>query len=370
MKRVVVIGGGVMGSAAAWQLASRGIDVTLLEQFRPGHTNGSSHGSSRIFRLAYPDPFYVTLAARALPLWRQVEYESGQAVLTLTGAVDHGPARRPRRCTPTLRKAGHPSQVLRTGRGGSSAGPACGSTPACSTTRPPAGSTPTTRCAPSSGPPRRRERRSSTACASPSLRAPSTDRVEVVAVDGTRDRRRRGGRRGRRLGARSGRRQRRRTAAAAGHAGAAVALPGGRGARVAELHPPRRVPRSRRETACTGSAASTASRSASTPSVRSSTRTTAIARSTRPRARAVQDYAAELAARRRPRRRDRDHVPVHDHSGPRLRHRSRRTGHGAGRILGPRLQVRLGDRRDRGRPRRGRTAPSPLSARKKSGSGG
>ena len=65
MPDVVVVGGGAMGSATAWQLARRGADVILLEQFGPGHTRGSSHGSSRIVRLSYADPFYVDLAAAA-----------------------------------------------------------------------------------------------------------------------------------------------------------------------------------------------------------------------------------------------------------------------------------------------------------------
>jgi monomeric sarcosine oxidase len=112
MRRVVVIGGGVMGSAAAWQLAARGFDVTVLEQFTRGHTEGSSHGSSRIFRLAYPDRFYVDLAARALPLWRQLEAETGRSVLTLTGAVDHGPRPAVDALHQALTAAGQPSERL------------------------------------------------------------------------------------------------------------------------------------------------------------------------------------------------------------------------------------------------------------------
>jgi sarcosine oxidase len=79
-----------MGSAAAWQLAKRGARVVLLERFEPGHVRGASHGASRMFRFAYPDPFYVDLVARALPLWREVEAASGQALLAITGGVDHG----------------------------------------------------------------------------------------------------------------------------------------------------------------------------------------------------------------------------------------------------------------------------------------
>ncbi|MFY9586602.1 MAG: FAD-dependent oxidoreductase, partial [Actinomycetota bacterium] len=58
-RAVVVIGAGVMGSSTAWALARRGTDVVVLEQFHAGHDRGSSHGASRIFRLAYEDPLYA-----------------------------------------------------------------------------------------------------------------------------------------------------------------------------------------------------------------------------------------------------------------------------------------------------------------------
>ncbi|WP_411698871.1 FAD-dependent oxidoreductase [Conyzicola sp.] len=87
---VVVIGGGAMGSAAAWQLAGRARDVLLLERFAPGHTGGASHGASRNFNQAYSDPTYVRMLAEALPLWRELEAESGKTLLETTGIVHHG----------------------------------------------------------------------------------------------------------------------------------------------------------------------------------------------------------------------------------------------------------------------------------------
>ena len=87
---VAVVGGGVIGAASAWALAGRGVRVGLFEQFSAGHAWGASHGRARIFRLAYPDPLYVRFAQAAHPLWRDLEAETGTAVLTLTGAVDHG----------------------------------------------------------------------------------------------------------------------------------------------------------------------------------------------------------------------------------------------------------------------------------------
>ena len=64
----VVIGAGAMGSAAAWWLARRGREVLLVEQFDRGHTKGSSHGGSRIFRYAYADPALVGDVLRADPV--------------------------------------------------------------------------------------------------------------------------------------------------------------------------------------------------------------------------------------------------------------------------------------------------------------
>lgn len=87
---VVVVGAGSMGSATAWWLARRGVDVVLLEQFELGHDRGSSHGETRIFRFAYPEPRYVELAMEALPLWRELEADAGRTLLETTGAVDHG----------------------------------------------------------------------------------------------------------------------------------------------------------------------------------------------------------------------------------------------------------------------------------------
>jgi sarcosine oxidase len=91
---VVIVGAGVMGSATAWRLAGRGRDVVLLEQFDLCHDRGSSHGAARVFRLSYDDPTYVHMAMDALPLWRELEEESGRTILTFTGGYDFGPQER------------------------------------------------------------------------------------------------------------------------------------------------------------------------------------------------------------------------------------------------------------------------------------
>ena len=86
--QVAVIGAGIMGSAAARALAKGGHDVTLFEQFHVGHDRGSSHGRSRIVRLAYPEVEFVELAKEAFLGWRELEQESGQELLELNGLLE------------------------------------------------------------------------------------------------------------------------------------------------------------------------------------------------------------------------------------------------------------------------------------------
>ncbi len=82
-----------MGSATLHQLARRGQHVLGIEQFTPGHANGSSHGKSRIIREAYfEDPRYVPLVQRAYECWRALEAESGVTVFRQTGGLMLGAA--------------------------------------------------------------------------------------------------------------------------------------------------------------------------------------------------------------------------------------------------------------------------------------
>src|SRR5687768_1355778 len=77
-----------MGSAAVAHLAARGQRVLGLEQFQPAHSEGSSHGKSRVIRLAYfEDPAYVPLLRRAYELWERLETDSGTDLMTLDGGV-------------------------------------------------------------------------------------------------------------------------------------------------------------------------------------------------------------------------------------------------------------------------------------------
>ena len=67
-----------------------------LEQFAPGHDRGSSHGDSRVIRMAYfMHPDYVPVLRRAYELWRELESETGESLMTLTGMLCIGEAESP-----------------------------------------------------------------------------------------------------------------------------------------------------------------------------------------------------------------------------------------------------------------------------------
>ena len=109
---VVVVGAGLMGAAAAWSAARRGLSVQVLEQFAAGHRNGSSHGSARIVRRAYGDGLYVRLTGRAFELWRELERDAGTPLLRTLGGLDFGPRRDVARMARLLTEAAVEHEVL------------------------------------------------------------------------------------------------------------------------------------------------------------------------------------------------------------------------------------------------------------------
>jgi len=85
---VAIVGLGAMGSAAAFELTRRGLDVIGFDRFTPPHAFGSSHGDSRIIREAYfEDPVYVPMVQRAFDLWRELERLAGTTLLEQTGGL-------------------------------------------------------------------------------------------------------------------------------------------------------------------------------------------------------------------------------------------------------------------------------------------
>lgn len=85
---IILAGLGAMGSAAAFHLAQRGRRVLGLDRFTPPHTLGSSHGQTRIIREAYFEhPIYVPMVQRAYTLWDELQRESGEELLRITGGL-------------------------------------------------------------------------------------------------------------------------------------------------------------------------------------------------------------------------------------------------------------------------------------------
>jgi len=88
---LLVLGLGGVGAAVAHVAARQGLEVVGFEQFAALHDRGSSHGHSRIFRIAYfESPAYVPMAIRALEGWRALEAETDQDLVTTTGGLDLG----------------------------------------------------------------------------------------------------------------------------------------------------------------------------------------------------------------------------------------------------------------------------------------
>lgn len=108
---IAVIGAGIAGAATARSLALLGRDTILVEQFLPGHDRGSSHGSSRIFRLGYTDERYVRMAQHSREGWAELEAELGAPLIHQSGALDFG---RPVRDTArALAACGAPFEEIR-----------------------------------------------------------------------------------------------------------------------------------------------------------------------------------------------------------------------------------------------------------------
>jgi sarcosine oxidase len=85
---VIVVGLGAMGSAACFQLAARGVSVIGIDQYAPPHPWGSTHGDTRITRVAIGEGRqYVPLVRRSHALWREIEQQTSTQLLTQPGVV-------------------------------------------------------------------------------------------------------------------------------------------------------------------------------------------------------------------------------------------------------------------------------------------
>ena len=94
--KVAVIGLGAAGAATLWALARAGVDAIGIERAQIAHDEGSSHGQTRLLRVAYAEgERYVPLVRRAITLWRELESETRETVFHHTGVFYGGPAQSP-----------------------------------------------------------------------------------------------------------------------------------------------------------------------------------------------------------------------------------------------------------------------------------
>ncbi|MDH6165054.1 sarcosine oxidase [Variovorax boronicumulans] len=85
---VIVVGLGALGAATLYQLSQRGARVLGIDQFAPPHDQGSSHGDSRITRLAVGEgDEYVPFVQRSHAIWRELEARTGKPLMTTTGGL-------------------------------------------------------------------------------------------------------------------------------------------------------------------------------------------------------------------------------------------------------------------------------------------
>ena len=86
--RVIVVGAGAFGGWTALHLLRRGVQVTLLDAWGPGHSRASSGGETRVIRATYgPNRIYVDMVVRSLALWRENEKRWNRSLYRQTGCV-------------------------------------------------------------------------------------------------------------------------------------------------------------------------------------------------------------------------------------------------------------------------------------------
>jgi sarcosine oxidase len=92
---VVVVGLGAMGSATVYQLARAGVSVLGLDRYQPPHVLGSTHGDTRITRVAVGEGLhYVPLVRRSHEIWRDLEHRTGVEILSQRGGLVMAPPER------------------------------------------------------------------------------------------------------------------------------------------------------------------------------------------------------------------------------------------------------------------------------------
>jgi sarcosine oxidase / L-pipecolate oxidase len=87
---VVVVGGGPIGLAAAYNCAARNQSVVVLEQYNLFNQSGSSNDLVRMFRTMYTEDFMADFAKESIDLWRELESDAGESLILMTGLLNFG----------------------------------------------------------------------------------------------------------------------------------------------------------------------------------------------------------------------------------------------------------------------------------------
>jgi glycine/D-amino acid oxidase-like deaminating enzyme len=88
LRSAVVVGAGVFGGSLALRLVSSGWEVTIVEQYPPGHVRAASGGESRLIRFSHgASDWYTRSARRSLDLWRELERETGTELFVPSGVA-------------------------------------------------------------------------------------------------------------------------------------------------------------------------------------------------------------------------------------------------------------------------------------------
>lgn len=90
---VIVLGAGGVGSSALYELARHGVRALGIDRFSPPHDRGSTHGQTRVIRMAYFEhPDYVPLLRESYRLWRELEAATGRELFHEVGLLEVGAA--------------------------------------------------------------------------------------------------------------------------------------------------------------------------------------------------------------------------------------------------------------------------------------
>lgn len=114
--RVVVVGGGIVGSSTAYELASRGVQVTLVDRGDLGHATAAGAGIVTPGSLAGPPPAWFSLAIRAVAHYPELVARLGgdgiaDAGYAVTGALLIAAGQAERRQLAGLRRLAADSQA-------------------------------------------------------------------------------------------------------------------------------------------------------------------------------------------------------------------------------------------------------------------